>query len=799
MSSSTTKQNKMYVIKRNGKEEKISFDKVLARIQNMCGGLDINPASITQRVIASIRTGIETRKIDEHTCDIAADLTTTHPDYGILATRICVSNHHKNTPTCFSETVEHLFHKMVDGKSAPAVNEHFYNFVMYHKNRLNKMIDYDRDYRINFFGFSTLLSKYLLKNGKGRVIEKPQDMWMRVSIAIYQNREDYTDDTVMDKIIASYDNMSLGYFTHASPTLFNMGTNYEQGISCVLLGSEDSIEGIFKSVADCAQLSKGSAGIGMHFTMVRSQGSMVKSTNGISSGICPYLRVFNNTARAVDQGGKRKGSIAVYLEPWHPDIMAFLQLKRPHGDEHTRARDLFYALWVCDLFMERVRDDGIWSLFDPHDFPELTDLYGEEFTRRYLELESTKKFKSQLKARSVWNEILTTQTETGMPYMSYKDAVNRKSNHQHLGTIKSSNLCNEINLYSDNKQYANCILASLCLSNFVVQNKDSLPYIDYMKLHQVAGIVCRNLDSIIDINMYSVPESKLSNELHRPLGIGVQGLADMYIKMRVPFDSEDAHAINKLVFETIYHGALEMSHQLAVEKGAYKSFKGSPFSKGILQFDMWGVDEKELAFMDWGELREKIKRDGTRNSTLTALMPTASTSQIQGNNECFEPYTSNIYSRKTLSGDFIVINEHLIRDLIAQGKWDENVMNSIVMSNGSVADLDIDDNLKKLYKTVWEISAKVLIDQSRDRSPFIDQTQSLNIYMTNTSTSKLSSMHFYGWNKGLKTGMYYLRSMATTSAKKFGLNYNIDNSKESTKDAVRSLCIDKEECTSCSA
>jgi ribonucleoside-diphosphate reductase alpha subunit len=807
-SSNTNISNSMYVVKRDGNHETVSFDKVLIRIQGLCTNLEVNPMSITQNVIGSIRSGIETREIDEHACTLAADLITTHPDYGILATRISVSNHHKNTPSNFSDTVEHLYRKTSNGKHLPAVNEDFYNFVMFHKVVLNDVVKRERDYRLNFFGFSTLLSKYLLKGMDGKAIEKPQDMWMRVSIALYQNRHDVSDTSVLSNICESYDNMSMGYFTHASPTLFNMGTNYEQGISCVLLGSEDSIEGIFKTVADCAKLSKGSAGIGVHFSMIRSEGSIVSTTNGVSSGICPYLRVFNNTARAVDQGGKRKGSIAIYLEPWHPDIIGFLQLKRPHGDEHNRARDLFYAMWICDIFMERVRDDAVWSLFDPHEFPELTDLYGHKFSERYCELEEKKMYRSQLKARTVWNEILTTQTETGMPYMSYKDAVNRKTNHEHLGTIKSSNLCNEINLYSDNKQYANCVLSSICLSNFVVSHDDcDSPVIDYINLHKVAGIACRNLDKIIDINKYSVPESKLSNDLHRPLGIGVQGLADMYIKMRVAFDSEEANKINKLVFETIYHGALQMSHSLAVKYGAYKSFKGSPYSRGILQFDMWGVKDNELSGMwDWTKLKSDIKRDGTRNSTLTALMPTASTSQIQGNNECFEPYTSNIYSRKTLSGDFIVINKYLIRDLIKINKWNENIMNTIILDNGSVQTLDIPQELKDLYKTAWEISAKVLINQSADRAPFIDQTQSLNIYMTNTSMSKLSSMHFYGWNKGLKTGMYYLRSMASTSATKFGLNYQIIEDgasktiSENTKNIAKKLYTCEEDvCTSCSA
>jgi ribonucleoside-diphosphate reductase alpha subunit len=775
MSSTTAPFKTMFVIKRNKQQQEVSFDKVLTRIQNLCQyptPLQIDPAEISQRVIGSIRSGIETRKLDEHCCEIAANLITIHPDYGILASRIAVSNHHKNTLPVFSSVVEALYNKTNNKEHCPAVNKLFYEFVMTNRDYLDKYINYDRDYHMNYFGFTTLQSKYLLKDGDGNVVEKPQDMWMRVSVAIHMNRKDICDKECLALISESYDNMSMGYFTHATPTLFNMGTNYEQGISCILLGSEDSIDGIFKTISDCAKLSKGSAGIGVHFSMIRSEGSTVSTTNGISSGICPFLRVFNNTARAVDQGGKRKGSIAIYLEPWHPDIMSFLQLKRPHGDEHSRARDLFYAMWICDIFMERVRDDGVWSLFDPHKFPTLTDLYGEEFSKYYCELEENKLYNKQLKAREVWSEILTTQTETGMPYISYKDAVNKKTNHQNIGTIKSSNLCNEINLYSDNKQYANCILASLCLPMFVEYNEDKTPFVNYYNLHKVAGIVCRNLDKIIDINRYSVPESQLSNELHRPLGIGVQGLADLYIKMGVSFDSPEARKLNKLIFETIYHGALTMSHSLAVLHGPYKSFVGSPFSKGILQFDMWNLKSEELPGMwDWNTLKNNIKLHGTRNSTLTALMPTASTSQIQGNNECFEPYTSNIYSRKTLSGDFIVINEYLMRELIQLGVWNEDVMNEIILNNGSVQSLDIPQKLKNMYKTVWEISAKVLIDQSADRAPFIDQTQSLNIYMTNTSMSKLSSMHFYGWAKGLKTGMYYLRSTAATSATKFGLDY----------------------------
>jgi ribonucleoside-diphosphate reductase alpha chain len=795
----------MYVIKRTGKREEILFDKVLKRIKTQCKEphtLDIDPTWITQQVIRTIRSGIKTKEIDEHTCEMAADLLTTHPDYGILATRIAVSNHHKNTHTQFSKTVDTLYNQ-----SQPAVNQCFHTFVTHHCKYLDSLVDYTRDYNFDFFGFTTLLSKYLLKGVDGMVVETPQDMWLRVSIAIYMNRDDVTDEICLGSIKESYDYLSLGYFTHASPTLFNMGTNYEQGISCVLIGSEDSIEGIFKTVSDCAKLSKGSTGIGLHFSMIRSEGSTVSTTNGMSSGICPFLRVFNNTARAVDQGGKRKGSIAIYLEPWHPDIMSFLQLKRPHGDEHNRARDLFYAMWICDIFMERVRDDGIWSLFDPHKCPQLTELYGEEFSIHYKKLEEDKKFDQQLKARDVWNEILTTQTETGMPYMSYKDAVNRKTNHSHIGTIKSSNLCNEINLYSDNKQYANCTLASLCLPKFVDTDEKGVKYVNYNKLHKVTGTVCRNLDGIIDINKYCVPESKLSNDLHRPLGIGVQGLADLYIMLGLPFYSPEADKVNQKIFETIYHGALTMSQQLAVDKSPHPSFEGSPFSKGILQFDMWGVDRKDLSGMwDWDELTRNIVKYGVRNSTLTALMPTASTSQIQGNNECFEPYTSNIYSRKTLSGDFIVINEHLMRDLIKMNKWDESVMNEIILHDGSVQTLDIPQHMKDLYKTVWEMSAKVLIDQSASRAPFIDQTQSLNIYMANTSIAKLSSMHFYGWKKGLKTGMYYLRSKATTSAKKFGLGKTNDEkpSHEPEPSTMKEIAKKKfvcteDVCTSCSA
>ena len=795
--------SEMNVIKRNGDEELVSFDKILKRVRYLSSTptvLSVDPHMITQKVISSIKDKMTTTEIDNHTCECCANKITDHPDYGILATRIAVSNHHKNTPDCFSGIVESLYRKKRNGKHSPAVNKNFYKFVNIHKKFLNDTMKPERDNRLNFFGLSTLLSKYLLKDENEKTIETPQSMWLRVSIAIHMNRSDLQSTDCLSIIKETYDNMSLGYFTHATPTLFNMGTNYEQGISCVLLGSEDSIGGIFKTVSDCAKLCKGSAGIGLHFTMIRGSGSHVSTTNGKSSGICPFIQVLNNTARAVDQGGKRKGSIAIYLEPWHPDIMDFLKLKRPTGDEHSRARDLFYALWVCDIFMRRVQEDGKWSLFDPHMYPELIDLYGDDFDKRYEELEQKGLYCKQIGARQVWQEILITQTETGMPYMSYKDAVNRKSNHQNIGTIKSSNLCNEINLYSDHQQYANCILSSICLPRFVEQSGDgSSPKINYEAIKNVAGIVTRNLDTIIDINKYSVKESKLSNMLHRPLGIGVQGLADMFILMGIPFDSPEASEINKKVFETIYYGALLKSHQLAKEKGAYKTFEGSPFSKGILQYHMWGLEEKDLSGMwDFKTLIENIKKDGVRNSTLTALMPTASTSQIQGNNECFEPYTSNIYKRKTLSGEFIVINEHLIRTLLGMNLWNEDIMNQLILNDGSVQELMIPDNIKKLYKTSWEMSAKVLLTQSAERAPFVDQTQSLNIFMSNTSTKSLSSMHFYGWKLGLKTGMYYLRSKTASSAKKFGLDVSNFSKTTNVKEKAKTkfVCTD-EICTSC--
>ena len=792
--------NQMNVIKRNGEFEPVSFDKILKRVQWLSENptkLKVDCYKITKDVISSIRDKMTTYEIDNHTCDVCANNIMENPDYGILATRICVSNHHKNTEDCFSDIVEKLYRDKINDKHNPVVCRMFYKFVKIHKKFLNDMIKPERDNRLNYFGLSTLLGKYLLKDSKGNVVETPQSMWVRVSIAIHMNRRNINDTDCLTLIQETYENMSLGYFTHASPTLFNMGTNYEQGISCVLLGSKDSIDGIFKTIGDCAQLCKGSAGIGLHFSMIRGNGSHVSTTNGKSGGICPFIQVLNNTARAVDQGGKRKGSIAIYIEPWHPDIMDFLKLKRPTGDENSRARDLFYALWVCDIFMKRVESDGVWSLFEPNIYPELTDLYGDEFDNRYVELESKGLFCKQLKARQVWNEILITQTETGMPYMSYKDSVNKKSNHKNIGTIKSSNLCNEINLYSDDKQYANCILSSICLPRFVEDGK-----INYKKIADIAGVVTRNLDNIIDINKYSVKESRLSNMLHRPLGIGVQGLADLFILMGVPFDSDPAREINKKIFETIYYGALKKSHQLAKEKGAYKSFDGSPFSKGILQYHMWGLTEDDLSGMwDFKSLIIDIMKDGVRNSTLTALMPTASTSQIQGNNECFEPYTSNIYKRKTLSGEFIVINEHLIRDLDKRGLWNEKMMNMLIMSDGSVQGMDLPPTIKELYKTSWEMSAKVLLTHSAERAPFVDQTQSLNVFMSDINTKSLSSMHFYGWKLGLKTGMYYLRSKSTTSAKKFGLstyNFSKTNPEQSVKEKAKNMFVCTEEvCTSC--
>jgi ribonucleoside-diphosphate reductase alpha chain len=751
----------MYVVKRDGRREAVKFDKITARIKKLCYGLNslVAPEKVAMKVIEGLFDGVTTSELDNLAAEVAATNTITHPDYALLASRIAVSNLHKNTKKSFSDTVTDLY-EYIDPKTnekAPLISDEVYEIVKKNADVLDSTIIYDRDFRYDFFGFKTLERSYLLKL-KGQVAERPQQMIMRVAVGIHK------DD--LDAAIETYNYMSEGWFTHATPTLFNSGTPKPQMSSCFLLATkEDSIPGIYDTLKQCAQISQSAGGIGLSIHDIRATGSYIKGTNGTSNGIVPMLRVFNDTARYVDQGGgKRKGSFAIYIEPWHADIFDFLDLRKNHGKEEQRARDLFYALWTPDLFMQRVEENGDWTLMCPHECPGLSDTHGKKFEKLYKKYESEGKGRKTIKAQELWFKILESQIETGTPYMLYKDAANEKSNQKNLGTIKSSNLCTEIIEYTSPDEVAVCNLASIALPKFVIDGK-----FDFEKLFKVTYRVTRNLDKVIDANYYPVPEARNSNMRHRPIGIGVQGLADAFILMRQAFESEEARQLNKDIFETIYYAALTASKDLAIEKGPYESYKGSPVSQGILQFDMWNVKPSDR--WEWDLLREEIKKNGVRNSLLLAPMPTASTAQILGNNECFEPYTSNIYTRRVLSGEFIIVNKHLLRDLVKLGIWDDRLKNKLMASNGSIQNIDeIPDNIKNLYKTAWEISQKVLLDMAADRGAFIDQSQSLNIFMENANFAKLTSMHFYGWKAGLKTGMYYLRTKSATDAIKFTLD-----------------------------
>ena len=751
----------MYVVKRDGRKEAVKFDKITARIKKLCYGLNplVAPEKVAMKVIEGLFDGVTTSELDNLAAEVAATNTITHPDYALLASRIAVSNLHKNTKKSFSDTITDLY-EYIDPKTnekAPLISDEVYKIVKKNSDVLDSTIIYDRDFRYDFFGFKTLERSYLLKL-KGQVAERPQQMIMRVAVGIHK------DD--LDAAIETYNYMSEGWFTHATPTLFNSGTPKPQMSSCFLLATkEDSIPGIYDTLKQCAQISQSAGGIGLSIHDIRATGSYIKGTNGTSNGIVPMLRVFNDTARYVDQGGgKRKGSFAIYIEPWHADIFDFLDLRKNHGKEEQRARDLFYALWTPDLFMQRVEENGDWTLMCPHECPGLSDTHGKKFEKLYKKYESEGKGRKTIKAQELWFKILESQIETGTPYMLYKDAANEKSNQKNLGTIKSSNLCTEIIEYTSPDEVAVCNLASIALPKFVIDGK-----FDFEKLFKVTYRVTRNLDKVIDANFYPVPEARNSNMRHRPIGIGVQGLADAFILMRQAFESEEARQLNKDIFETIYYAALTASKDLAIEKGPYESYKGSPVSQGILQFDMWNVKPSDR--WEWDLLREEIQKNGVRNSLLLAPMPTASTAQILGNNECFEPYTSNIYTRRVLSGEFIIVNKHLLRDLVKLGIWDDRLKNKLMASNGSIQNIDeIPDNIKNLYKTAWEISQKVLLDMAADRGAFIDQSQSLNIFMENANFAKLTSMHFYGWKAGLKTGMYYLRTKSATDAIKFTLD-----------------------------
>ncbi|MEN9395185.1 MAG: hypothetical protein RL362_1406 [Bacteroidota bacterium] len=748
----------MFVVKRDGRKESVKFDKITARISKMCYGLNpsVDSVKIAMKVIEGVYDGVTTVELDNLAAEIAATNAATHPDYAQLASRIAVSNLHKNTKKSFSQTIHDLF-TYVDpktGQNAGMIADDVYKVVQENAPLLDSTIIYDRDFSFDYFGFKTLERSYLLKIN-GKVAERPQHLFMRVAVGIHK--------ADMNEVIKTYNMISEGWFTHATPTLFNAGTPKPQMSSCFLLQmKDDSINGIYDTLKQTALISQSAGGIGLSIHNIRAKGAYIKGTNGTSNGIVPMLRVFNDTARYVDQGGgKRKGSFAIYLEPWHADVYDFLELKKNHGKEEARARDLFYALWIPDLFMQRVKDNGQWTLMCPNECPGLSDVWGAEFEALYTKYESEGRGRKTISAQDLWYKIVESQIETGTPYMLYKDAANGKSNQQNLGTIKSSNLCTEIIEYTAPDEIAVCNLGSIALPKFVKDRQ-----FDHQRLFEVSYQLTINLNKIIDANYYPVPETRKSNMRHRPIGIGVQGLADAFILMRFPFDSPEARQLNKEIFETIYYAACTASKDLAKRDGSYETFGGSPASQGKLQFDLWGVTPTNR--WEWDVLKDEIKEFGMRNSLLMAPMPTASTAQILGNNECFEPYTSNIYTRRVLAGEYIIVNKHLLKDLVSLGVWNEDVKNKLIANNGSVQNIaEVPDNLKALYKTAWELSQKAIIDMSAERGAYICQSQSLNIFMENANLGKLTSMHFYAWEQGLKTGMYYLRTKAATDAIKF--------------------------------
>jgi ribonucleoside-diphosphate reductase alpha chain len=773
----------MYVIKRDGRRQEVKFDKITARIQKLCYGLDslhVDPIQISKKVIEGLYDGVTTSELDNLAAETAASLTVSHPDYALLASRIAISNLHKNTNKSFSKTMNDLFNYRDprSGKRAPLISEEVHLIIQENGEIIDASIIYDRDFGYDYFGFKTLERSYLLRMG-GKVVERPQHLLMRVAIGIHK----YDISAALE----TYHLMSERWFTHATPTLFNAGTPNPQMSSCFLMEiKEDSIEGIFDTLKATAKISQAAGGIGLSIHHVRATGSYIRGTGGTSNGIIPMLRVYNDTARYVDQGGgKRKGSFAVYLEPWHADIEAFLNLKKNHGKEELRTRDLFTALWIPDLFMRRVEQNEDWTLFCPNEAQGLSECYGEDFEKLYSQYEKEEKGKNVVKAQDLWFKILDSQIETGNPYMLFKDACNQKSNQKNLGTIKLSNLCTEIIEYTSPDEIAVCNLASIALPRFVINGS-----FDHQKLYEVTKVLTRNLNRIIDENSYPVKEAKHSNLRHRPIGIGVQGLADAFILLRLPFESEEARKLNREIFETIYFGSLAASNELAKKEGPYETFQGSPSSKGLLQYDLWNVIPSPR--WDWGKLKEDIVQHGLRNSLLVALMPTASTSQILGNNECFEPYTTNLYTRRVLSGEFIVVNKYLLRDLVKLGIWNEEMKQRILITNGSIQSIDeIPCDIKELYKTVWEIKQRSLIDMSADRGPYICQSQSLNLFVESPSFAKLSSMHFYAWKKGLKTGMYYLRTKAAAEAIKFTVNREV-------KQVEPIACMLEEGCLTCS-
>lgn len=792
----------MFVIKRDGKKESVKFDKITARIEKLCYGLNpalVDPIDVAKKVIEGLYDGVTTSELDNLAAETAASLTTKHPDYALLASRIAVSNLHKNTTKSFSETMRRL-HGYVDvkaGKNASLLADDVWEVVQENAELLDSTIIYDRDFGFDYFGFKTLEKSYLLKID-GKIAERPQHLFMRVAVGIHKHD--------VDSAIKTYNLMSERWFTHATPTLFNAGTPKPQMSSCFLLTmKDDSIDGIYDTLKQTAKISQSAGGIGLSIHNIRATGSYIGGTNGTSNGIIPMLRVFNDTARYVDQGGgKRKGAFAIYLEPWHADVFEFLDLRKNHGKEEMRARDLFYALWVSDLFMKRVEANEDWSLFCPHEAPGLSECFGEAFEALYEQYEKEGRARRTVKAQELWFAILDAQVETGTPYLLYKDAANSKSNQQNLGTIKSSNLCTEIMEYTSADEVAVCNLASLALPRYVING-----VFDHEKLYEITYQVTLNLNRIIDNNYYPIEEARYSNLRHRPIGLGVQGLADTFILLRLPFESEEAKQLNKEIFETIYFAAMTASKDLAIKEGAYETFKGSPLSKGKFQFDLWDI-KPESNRWDWENLRLDVMNHGVRNSLLVAPMPTASTSQILGNNECFEPYTSNIYTRRVLSGEFIVVNKFLLRDLVNLGLWNTAMKDKIILANGSIQEIsEIPQDIKNLYKTVWEIKMRNIIDMAADRGAYICQSQSLNLFISAPNASKLTSMHFYAWKKGLKTGMYYLRTQAASQAVKFTVENQggksmepvIPDHVEQVPDEIPAgpTCSMEEGCVTCSA
>lgn len=757
----------MIVIKRDGRRESVKFDKITARLDKLSYGLDtrfVQPVDVAKKVVSGIYDGVTTEELDRLAAETAASMTTKHPDYALLAARVAISNLHKTTSKSFYNTMKRLYTYLdpKTGENASLISKEAFEVIRKNAELLDSSIIYDRDFGYDYFGFKTLEKSYLLKLD-GKVVERPQHMLMRVAVGIHMSD--------VDSIIETYNLLSERWFTHATPTLFNAATPKPQMSSCFLLTmKDDSIEGIYDTLRQTAKISQSAGGIGLAIHNIRATGSYIKGTNGTSNGIIPMLRVFNDTARYVDQGGgKRKGAFAIYLEPWHADVFEFLQLKKNHGKEEMRARDLFLALWIPDLFMKRVEANEEWSLFCPHEAPGLADCHGDEFEKLFEKYEREGRARKVVKAQDLWYEILEAQIETGVPYMLFKDHANRKSNQKNLGTIKSSNLCTEIIEYTAPDEVAVCNLASLALPKFITDGK-----FDHQKLYEVTKVVTKNLNKVIDVNYYPVPEAENSNKRHRPIGLGIQGLADVFIMLRMPFDSEEARFLNEDIFETIYFAAMESSMELAMKEGPYPTIKGSPVSKGIFQFDMWNKTPRSKRW-DWTTLKQEVKKHGVRNSLLVAPMPTASTSQILGNNECFEPYTSNIYSRRVLSGEFVVVNKHLLKDLIELNLWNDKMKNKLIENNGSVQNIaEIPQNLKDLYKTVWEIKQKNILEMAADRGAYICQSQSLNVHMQDANFGKLTSMHFYAWKLGLKTGMYYLRTKAAADAIKFTVEKQAD-------------------------